>query len=81
MELNLKVGETNAFQREGMAHAKALWQNEVCLFEELQADPMVGVQKAWVLTVHCEARPLRTLCIGGLAEDLAIFSPKSDGNC
>lgn len=61
-------------------HAKALWQNEVGLFGEPQVGPMVEVKKARGFIVHCESRPLRALCIGGFAEDLAVFPPKSDGN-
>lgn len=42
------------------------------LFGEPPAGPKVRVQKTSGLTVPYEARPLRALCIGGLAEDLPI---------
>lgn len=46
------------------------------MFGKLQVGPAVGVQEAKGLTKHCEARSLVALCIGGLSEDLAIFSPR-----
>ena len=55
IELNLKVGEKNAFWEKEIAHAKVLWQIGAGLFGEPQPCPIVGVQKARAVVVPCEA--------------------------